>query len=86
MAGIFGNHPVDRWMEQQLNNYLYSGGECDWCGFEAADDEWLYSDEHDEFVCPHCDNGIGTLKEFWEQAHTSTWVDFREWIQKKYKI
>jgi hypothetical protein len=24
MAGCFGNHPVDRWMERQLDDYLNS--------------------------------------------------------------
>lgn len=62
MAGCFGNHPVDRWMEQQLNEYLDSHDDewfkCENCGFENNAEEWDYDDEKGELICPECGNRI----------------------------
>ena len=57
MAGCFGNHPVDRWMEQQLNQHLGSENNnylCEGCGFDAVDDDWDYDEIANELVCPNC--------------------------------
>ena len=57
MAGCFGNHPVDRWIEGQLNQYLNEDGgiyKCENCNFEAVDDDWNYNEENDALVCPKC--------------------------------
>ena len=35
MAGCFGNHPIDRWMEHQLHQHLAEfdeDNECAFCG------------------------------------------------------
>ena len=59
MAGCFGNHPVDRWMEKQLEDYLVSQGDedtyyCEWCDadFNEESCEWQFSTN--EYVCPEC--------------------------------
>ena len=57
MAGCFGNHPVDRWVEGQLNQYLNSDTDkykCEGCDFEAFDEDWDYDEETNELVCPNC--------------------------------
>jgi hypothetical protein len=64
MAGCFGNHPVDRWMEQQLNNYLNDPDNdaylCEKCGYVGNSDDWDYDEENHILLCPEkdCDFGI----------------------------
>lgn len=61
MAGCFGNHPVDRWIENELFRYLDSFDEkrqCEICGFEAQDDDWDYDEETEELICPECGHRI----------------------------
>lgn len=58
MAGCFGNHPVDKWMEQQLYNHLNSQYEpekysCE-CGYEADIQECLFDADEDYIYCPKC--------------------------------
>jgi len=48
MAGCFGSHPIDRWMERRLDDYLdrtYGDDE-----EEDGDDEYGEDDE----CCPEC--------------------------------
>jgi len=60
MAGCFGNHPVDRWIEQQLHDYLNDSEllYCDRCGFESWEDDFDYDEEIEKLICPDCGNII----------------------------
>ena len=59
MSGIFGDHPMDRYFEKQLDEYLDSREPddiylvCDACGYgeTVASDEL---DQADELICPEC--------------------------------
>lgn len=52
MAGCFGNHPVDRWMEDQLIAHLNSECYADDCKYAGDEDECI--DDCDK--CCHGDN------------------------------
>lgn len=58
MAGCFGNHPIDRWIEKQTMDYLdeLDTFYCPKCGFKSSlDDEAIYYDEDRNIVvCPQC--------------------------------
>ncbi len=60
MAGCFGNHPFDRAMEQQLNQYLDSmddeGCYCYSCEECIPDDDLVWY--NDTPVCPHCESKL----------------------------
>lgn len=55
MAGCFGNHPVDRYLERQLNKWLDEEQVyvCPNCAEEDVIDN-LEVDDNDNVVCPHC--------------------------------
>ena len=58
MAGCFGNHPVDRWMESQLDAYLSKYDdeqvECESCHYVSNQEEWDYDEDYNELECPNC--------------------------------
>ena len=58
MAGIFGNHPVDRWLENELFRYLDQCDQvyCEACNFEGHIDnvEIEETEEKDFWICPKC--------------------------------
>lgn len=56
MAGCFGNHPVDKRLEQQLNNWLWEhdGIICEECGREDIIDDWELDEDSNEVICPDC--------------------------------
>lgn len=57
MAGCYGNHPFDRAMEYQLNQYLDNLDviSCINCEYLSNNEnEWVYIEEEDYVLCPKC--------------------------------
>ena len=63
MSGCFGNHPVDRWMENQLMQHLAEEQRayCQGCDIEGdCDDDALfrYDEETEKLFCRKCGKEI----------------------------
>jgi hypothetical protein len=63
MAGCFGNHPVDRMIENQLFQYLNSNCDedtiCPNCKFESSNPEdFGYDEDRNILICPKCQTEI----------------------------
>lgn len=65
MSGCFGNHPVDKWMESQVDKYCDGADDviiCKDCGKEGSldnDTDWVMLG--DDFFCPVCSNIEDTI-------------------------
>ena len=63
MAGCFGNHPYDRYLERQLDEWLDSQEE----GFCPNCEADLTELEEDDIYCPECGKKLRELpKDYFE--------------------